>query len=147
MFAIELLEGSAPPREEPAGVASDVQPLTLGVVDDNPQVLDALALALKAAGHAVFCGSSGKELWERLDGRIPDAIVSDYRLSETESGFDVIAAARAAFGSGLPAIIITGDTDPALLRTMRQRGIEILYKPVDMDALNASIRRHTQTDL
>lgn len=147
MFAIELLEGSARPRVEPASVASDVHPLTLGVVDDNPQVLDALELALKAAGHAVFCGSSGKEMLERLDGRIPDAIVSDYRLSETESGFDVIAAARAAFGSGLPGIIITGDTDPALLRTMRQRGIEILYKPVDMDALNASIRRHTQTDL
>jgi DNA-binding NtrC family response regulator len=115
------------------------------VVDDNRQVLHALELALTGAGHAVFCGSSGQEMLDRLGSRIPDGIVSDYRLSEIESGFDVIAASRAAFGAGLPAIIITGDTDPTLLHTIRQHGIEILYKPVNMDALNASLQRQIRS--
>lgn len=141
MFAIELLPGSAPQAAATSCAPTTLAALTLAVVDDDRLVLDALEMALKGAGHAVFCGGSGREVFERLGSRTPHAIVSDYRLSETESGLDVVCAARIAFGASLPAVIITGDTDPALLKTMRQHHIEILYKPVDLDALTATLRR------
>ena len=49
-------------------------------------------------------------------------------------------AARAKFGAELPAFIITGDTDPALIRSMTQKGVAILYKPLQMDNLLAYVR-------
>jgi hypothetical protein len=35
----------------------------------------------------------------------------------------------------LPALLITGDTDPALMRSMSQRGVTIQYKPLRPDEL------------
>ena len=70
----------------------------------------------------------------------PDMVISDYRLARSETGFDVIKRMRDIFGDTLPALIITGDTDPALVRSMADRGITILYKPLQINALQTSIR-------
>jgi len=66
-----------------------------------------------------------------------DILVSDYRLREGETGFDVITAVRAKMGAELPAILITGDTDPKLLRSMTEHGIVVLHKPLDLETLQA----------
>jgi CheY-like chemotaxis protein len=71
-----------------------------------------------------------------LEGKRPDIVVSDYRLMG-ETGFEVIAALRSTFGQDLPALLITGDTDPALVRHMADRGIVVLHKPVDLETLQA----------
>jgi DNA-binding NarL/FixJ family response regulator len=65
------------------------------------------------------------------------------RLDNQETGFDVIKALRASFGEALPALIITGDTNPALVRSMTSRGITIQYKPLKLDALAAFISQAT----
>ena len=72
-------------------------------------------------------------------GQWPDIVVSDYRLAYGETGFDVITAVRRASGSELPAIVITGDTDPTLLRSMAERGILVLHKPLDLNMLQDCI--------
>ncbi len=61
----------------------------------------------------------------------PDLVISDYRLGAGETGYDVIDALRQRFAAQLPALIITGDTDPALIRSMAEHGIEIQYKPLN----------------
>jgi CheY-like chemotaxis protein len=66
-------------------------------------------------------------------------VVSDYRLAGGETGFDVISAVRARLGAEIPAILITGDTDPNLLRSMTDRGIVVLHKPVDLETLQAAL--------
>ena len=71
-------------------------------------------------------------------------MISDYRLAEGENGFDVIEAVKKRFGRGLPVLIITGDTDPALVRAMADRGIAVHYKPLQMDALLALVSEATR---
>ncbi|MFZ4535982.1 hypothetical protein [Propionivibrio sp.] len=71
-------------------------------------------------------------------------MISDYRLANSETGFAVIEAARDAFGSDLPALLITGDTDPALIRSMADQGIAVHYKPLQIEALQAFIIQATE---
>ncbi len=117
--------------------------MRIAVVDDNPIVLDALRSGLADAGHEVVAAVSGSELLARLGARPPEIVVCDYRLAAGENGFDVVSSVRAAFDSALPAILITGDTDPKLMRSMTRKGIAILHKPVGVEDLQARIREAT----
>ncbi|MCX7150944.1 MAG: hybrid sensor histidine kinase/response regulator, partial [Proteobacteria bacterium] len=67
----------------------------------------------------------------------------DHRLAGSETGFEAIAAVRAVFGTGLPAIVITGDTEPALIRDMAGRDIAVYYKPLQLDALEDTLCKAT----
>lgn len=93
---------------------------------------------------------SGRELLDRLGGRRPELVVSDYRLVKGETGFEVVEAVRGAFGESVAALIITGDTDPVLIRSMADRGIAVYYKPLRPEALLAAIRealKHPSRDV
>lgn len=141
MFAIELpgsMEAASIP-ELPAEVP--FKPMRIGVVEDNIQVLRALVLALEAAGHRVTSATYGQQLFEALGAEMPDLIISDYRLAYGETGVDVIKAARELFGEELPAILITGDTDPDLIKNMKKFGVAIHYKPLRLNVLLSLIRK------
>jgi CheY-like chemotaxis protein len=85
--------------------------------------------------HSFAALRKGKECVIAIGDHVPDLIVTDYRLAEAKTGFDVISNARDVFGSDIPAIIITGDTEPTLLRSMADRGIAVQYKPLQIDLL------------
>jgi PAS domain S-box-containing protein len=148
MFALELpvstlLLPESEPISGPPGEA-----LCIGLVEDHSDILNALSMALESAGHTVIAAATGKRLMKKFmetpDTPRPDLIISDYRLTGGETGFDVIATVRSAYGENLPAIIITGDTDPALIRSMLVRSIAIQYKPLQIEALQATIKKVTQ---
>lgn len=139
MFAVELPLGQAAQVKSDEEPAAQVEAARVAVVDDNPVVLHALELVLKAAGNDVVAATSGEEVLDGLGGQRPDIIVSDYRLAAGRTGFDVITALRAAFGADLPGVILTGDIDPKLMAAMTRKGIVILHKPVEMEALLARI--------
>lgn len=143
MFAIEL-----PPGGE-IGSSATVQPairaLRVALVEDNPVVLTAMTLFIEQRGHQVIAAETAVALLERLDGLAPDIVVSDYRLDFGYTGVDVIAAVRQEFGEHLPALLVTGDTDPALLRNLASDGIVVLHKPVDVDYLHAQMAQLTQS--
>jgi len=139
MFALELPLGDSErvaPQPEPE---IPRRKLRVAVVDDDAAVLDAMVHAMVSAGHTVTGAASGKQLLARPNLTRPDIVVCDYRLAGGETGYEVITAARAAFGAGLPAIIITGDTDPKLIRRMAERDILILHKPVEFEDLQARL--------
>ena len=138
LFAIELPVSSTLPAIASAEVAAH-RPVRVGLVEDNRLVLQALVSALEAVGHQVVAAASADALLASLGSEPPDLVISDYRLSAGQSGFDVVTRLRAAFGDPLPAVIITGDTDPGLMRSMATRGITVLHKPLKMDALEACI--------
>ena len=141
MFAVELplgMEADVPEHAKPAHAVSGIR---VALVDDNPMALSALACAMENAGHHVVAAANGHTLMERLEATAPDILVCDYRLGGGQTGYDVIASARNAFGASLPAIIITGDTDPELMRSMAGKGIDMQYKPVAFRELQAHIER------
>ena len=147
MFAIELPLGRVLEPATATPPQDAARRLRIGLVDDNTNVLQALTLVLEDVGHEVVAATNGSELIARLAQQAPDIVISDYRLAEMETGFDVIAAARALFGQQLPAFIITGDTDPALIRNMTERGITVHYKPLQIEALQACIIDATEQQL
>ena len=142
LFALELPLGSdvAP---APAQLPPLLRRLRVALVDDSPTVRHALEFALRDVGHEVVAAATRRELLARLEGRAPDIVISDYRLTGRKTGFDVISAVREAFGAEIPALIITGDTDPKVLRRMAGKGVRVQHKPIDLDVLNANVAELT----
>jgi CheY-like chemotaxis protein len=145
MFAVELpaafdIAQNLVPTPAPPRVP---RKLRIGLVEDNSAVLHALTLALSSTGHDVVSSTTGSGLLENLGGQAPQIIISDYRLAAGETGSDVIAAMRSAFGEELPGFVLTGNTDPALVRSMSEQRIAVHFKPVEVDALEAAIMEAT----
>jgi len=140
MFAIEIPQGQAIPAEETPISKPPSMRLKIGLVDDNAGVLEAFTFALNTFGHDVIAAMNGRELFERLGNQKPDILISDYRLAEGANGLELITASRAIFGNNLPAILITGDTDPELLCTMAKQGVTVCHKPLKIAALEVAIR-------
>jgi len=66
-----------------------------------------------------------------------DMILTDYRLRENETGIEAIQRIHAACDNSLPAIILTGDTDPQRLREAKESGFRLLHKPVSPGKLRS----------
>ena len=141
VFAIELPIGQAEfiaPATVPQN--TELRALRIALVEDHPMVRDALVEGLQGLGYQVLAAATTEALLSGLDQRPPDIVVSDYRLNAGETGIDVITAVRKQYGAELPAILITGDTDPDLLRSMTDRGIVVLHKPLDLETLQAALQ-------
>lgn len=102
------------------------------VIDDDILVLDGMRGALKSWGCRVVTATSEDTALAVLsnDERPPDIIISDYRLNDGKTGFDVIERIRRTFGTPIPAFLISGDTTPERLREARASGYYLLHKPV-----------------
>lgn len=115
------------------------------VVEDEPDVRDALVRLLKAAGHRVYAGGSAAATGEAhreaaASGAAPvDLIIADYRLAGDETGIGAAETLAAALGRRIPTIIVTGDTSPERLRDVAAGGAHILHKPIDGDELLAVV--------
>jgi PAS domain S-box-containing protein len=115
----------------------------LAVVEDEPRVLEGLRLLLEAAGHQVIAATDrdGVVASLRAFGRVPDAVISDYRLAEGRTGVEVLEAIRGEFGASIPGLILTGDTSlPTLRRIGAEKSFRVLYKPVSADSLARELR-------
>ena len=67
--------------------------------------------------------------------RYPDAIVSDFRLGEDQSGIDAVQRIRHELGLAIPALIVTGRYRAKSLRAIQASGLGCLPKPVTADRL------------
>jgi two-component system, sensor histidine kinase len=68
-------------------------------------------------------------------------IVSDFRLGEADDGMGAIFKLRAQAGRHVPACLVSGDLDGALMQMARDAGITLLHKPV-RPAKMRSLLRH-----
>ena len=59
-----------------------------------------------------------------------EMILSDWRLRGQENGVDAVRAVRAVCGAATPAVLITGDTSPELLKLAHESGLVVLHKPL-----------------
>jgi CheY-like chemotaxis protein len=71
----------------------------------------------------------------------PDVVLSDFRLGEERNGLDVIAMVRAHSGREIPACLMSGDTDVALIQAAKEAGLTLLHKPVRPAKLRSLLRR------
>jgi CheY-like chemotaxis protein len=96
---------------------------------------------LRSWGCQVIAAASDNAALASLDGydRRPDLIISDYRLADGNTGFQVIDRLRSALRAPIPAFLITGDTAPERLREASASGYHLLHKPVSPAALRATV--------
>ncbi|MFL6799070.1 MAG: response regulator [Xanthobacteraceae bacterium] len=98
------------------------------VIEDDPLVLAATEGLLRSWNFRVVAAESYDAAVQRLDGRRPDLIICDYRLSQGKTGIDAIAGLRSAFE--IPALLISADaTSPPGEHC--QSSYNLLHKPVD----------------
>jgi DNA-binding NarL/FixJ family response regulator len=110
------------------------------VVDDEPNLLRAVAACLKAAGYEVSTARSGREALLQLAGAVPDLIVSDIRMP----GIDGYQLARQLRGSArtalVPVVFLTAKDETADRVEGFRAGVDAyLTKPFEPEELIAVV--------
>ena len=115
--------------------------LRILAIDDNESVQSAIRFLLTQQGcDCKTVGSIQDALvLLLLNDWKPEVLVVDYRLREHQTGGDAILILREQLGDDVPAIIITGDTDPKRLREAYSLHATLLHKPLTGDALYKAI--------
>ena len=125
-------------------------PKRLLVVDDEPNLLRAVAACLKAEGYEVSTARSGHEALMQLANSVPDLIISDIRMP----GMDGYKLARQLRGSPrtalVPIVFLTAKDETADRIEGFRAGIDAyLTKPFEPEELiavvNAILQRVERT--
>ncbi len=102
------------------------------VIENEPEVSEAMLLLLERWGCDVAVAVSGAEAVEKL--RIlsdpPQIVIADLHLNNGELGPEAIRAARGACGQEIPALLVTADHSPRAEEIARRERLEMLLKPV-----------------
>jgi PAS domain S-box-containing protein len=138
-FSLTLARGDdAGVEPPPAARSADRRKAggTVLLVDDDAAVLAASKLFLEIEGFDVVPASSPREVHAAVadESRTIDLIVTDYHLSDTQTGLDIVAAVRRTLGRDVPAILVTGDTSPSVVE-VALAGLATMNKPVDVNRL------------
>ena len=108
------------------------------VVDDEPQLLRALSVNLRARGYDVATAGDGTEALQAAASRPPDVVVLDLGLPDMD-GVAVIEGLRG--WSKVPILVLSGRSDSADKVDALDAGADdYVTKPFGMDELLARLR-------
>ena len=142
VFSIDVPGGDArliqPPSTASAPGPIPADALVL-LVDDESAILRGMAELFDNWQIDLVTAHSADEAehWLASLGRIPDVIVSDYRLPDDTDGIEVITRLRQKFDRDIPAILVTGDTAPDTILRISKAGFPLLHKPLRPAKLRA----------
>jgi two-component system response regulator MprA len=109
------------------------------VVDDDPDVREAVETALELEGHRVMGAADGLEALKRLGQAEYDAVVLDVLMPNLD-GFEVCRRLRAA-GNRTPILIVTArDSEEDTIRGLDLGADDYLVKPFALGELLARVR-------
>jgi signal transduction histidine kinase len=128
-------------QSSPETATFDLSHSLVLVIDDEVAVQEGMSTLLRKWQCDVLTAASSVEMKSKLVEvqRLPDLIVSDYRLRAGENGIQVVEMLRSEFNSDIPAVLITGDTAPDRLRDAEASGLPILHKPLNPARLRTLI--------
>jgi DNA-binding response OmpR family regulator len=108
------------------------------LVEDDPSVREAVAMALEGDGHRVTTAATGDEAVEGWRQRQPDLVLLDVMLPGRD-GFDVCRAIRAH--DQVPIIMLTARSDPIDVVVGLESGADdYVTKPFETRVLLARIK-------
>jgi CheY-like chemotaxis protein len=121
--------------------APPIEKVRVLLVEDDPAVRDARRMLLKLEGYQLTAiGSLAEPLQHVREGNAVDLLVTDYHLSNNETGTQVIVALRAALGMSLKSVLTTGDTSSVVQDLPRDPHMRIVSKPIQADELLTLLR-------
>lgn len=102
------------------------------LIEDDPHVRAALAGLLERWGIIVENLTDLNDIPSSIVGleRQPDIIVTDYHLSRDLLGTEIVNEINDILEKPCPALVVTADTGPQLIESIRKQGYPVLIKPV-----------------
>jgi CheY-like chemotaxis protein len=110
------------------------------VVDDEPDVLLVVRIALESAGYETLLAADGERALERLAAEPVDLVLLDVCMPVMD-GWSVLEAIRQR-GQGLPVVVISGRPAEGDLRRAFELGAaDYLQKPFLPEQLVAAVEK------
>ena len=154
-IVLPVAEAAAGMPVLPAAIGHDEEEEAAGpgrrvlVVDDEPEVADLVAAALRGEGLAVETATSGREALARLRAGGIDLVVSDLRMPDLDGAELIERVQQGEAGQRLAGrlILITGDALGAGgNEAVRLAGLPVLEKPLDLTTLRREVRRQLRDE-
>lgn len=109
-------------------------------VDDTPDNLFLVQLALEQEGHEVVLVDNGRAALAQIAKSPPDLIVLDVMMPGMD-GYEVTRRIRSNPNlSFIPILLITAHEQPSVVRGLDEGADEFIRKPVRIDELQARVR-------
>lgn len=110
------------------------------LVENDGDLRRAIALLLERRGVSVLEAASGEEALSLLEeiGIVPDLYLIDQQLDGALTGIETALALHSEYGER-PTRILTANRTPQTRLAADAAGIEIMYKPIAADALEAFV--------
>ncbi len=108
------------------------------VVDDDPQLLRALRITLRAAGHEVVTAADGRTALHEAASAHPDVVVLDLGLPDLD-GTEVLDGLRPWFSGPVLVLSARGDSHDKVA-ALDAGADDYVSKPFDMSELLARLR-------
>ena len=137
------------PRPEPQGPpgtpgSGRARPSTVLIVEDQPELMRALRINLRARRYDVLTARTGREALEAAAGQPPDAIILDLGLPDID-GTEVIVELRRWYRA--PIIVLSGRTSPGdKIGALDVGADDYVTKPFAMAELLARLRAALRRD-
>jgi len=124
------------------GKKDDLQGAEVLVIEDDALVRSALMGLLGGWGIRAHeaQGMTSAQQWIQ-NGLKPALILSDYCLPDGQNGIDVVQQLRSQLRYAVPACLMSGNTDAALMSAAQAAGLTLLHKPVRPAKLRNLLRR------
>jgi two-component system, sensor histidine kinase len=144
-LTLALTQANVPvPRDESREgfLFDELHQLNVLIVEDDVLAREGLVALLASWGANVRQTESiaGALADVSLNG-LPELIISDFRLRDGDNGLDCIRQLRAVAGRDIPACLISGNTDVALIQEAKSQGLTLLHKPARPAKLRSLVRR------
>ncbi|WP_414012339.1 hybrid sensor histidine kinase/response regulator [Limnobacter sp.] len=136
MFYVTVPQGDAShlldePSRAQASYKTPLTGKTVLLIDDDDLVRASVTEMLNRWQCSTIAAEDAETALRILmaRGRMPDAIVADYRLRNNSTGVQAIKLLQGQLGN-IPAVILTGDTAPSRIHEAKSSGLMILHKPL-----------------
>jgi signal transduction histidine kinase/CheY-like chemotaxis protein len=131
----QLGADTLPPRIE--------RQVTVLLIDDEQAIRQAMRELLEPLHVDLLLAATIDEARQAVAGsvRTIDLILSDWRLRGDEDGITAVREVRRALGTATPAVLITGETSPEVVKLAHESGLVVMYKPLQPKELLRVINR------
>jgi len=110
------------------------------IVDDEPSSLELLEVYLAERGYDVSCAVDGGECVRKLASFKPQVLVLDIRLPDAD-GLDILKRLKEEKNAPHIIIITAFHDMGTTIKAMKLGAFEYIPKPIDVDDLEAAIKR------
>ncbi|MBB3944781.1 Na+/proline symporter/signal transduction histidine kinase [Rhizobium skierniewicense] len=129
-------------RNAPRAIAQQMRGFRILCIDNEPKILEGMALLMSGWGCEVQQAASLASIDERAARHTepPDMIIADYHLDDGD-GVNAVLRLRRMYQRDIPALLITADRTPDVRMQAEKEGIAVQHKPVRPAALRAYINQ------